>query len=242
MHSLLNKIRCFFLTVCFLAYSQDLWAVTIRIINQQINFDFSFGAGLKVLPIYQVQLGNGITYDKLPHSLSEECLIEAGQNDREVRFIFSGFDDDGYNELTLSEEVQDRFFQLLTNNPNTLLDRTMTCLQFCYFLKTGITQQSNVTMKYFTVKKKDIEPGDVVAMRDDSGKVVHLALYISHGIYISKFGLSEILFHTIQAADDFYGPGLHSSILVFKGTNSYGDNNHPPPDAGACGGASTSAY
>ncbi|UYM16006.1 hypothetical protein [Endozoicomonas euniceicola] len=232
-----------FLIIFFLLLnSHDSWAVVIKIINSSISVKFSgvYGSGDKTTYIYPIQIGNGNVYSDLTNTPQEVNLAEQEDDSREVSFYFSGFGNGNDSVLDLPEELQERLFQTLENRPDKKMDAMITCARYCYYLKTGDFRQEKGQLIESLVERAPEALEAIIFM--NQAKPVHVALYVGHGVYMSKIGSYGVYFHSLQTVKDLYGSNLSIKVATFISQSSCRDGNHPPPDAGACGGASTSAY
>ena len=227
------------------------WGVTLKIINEPVLCDISEGWGQIFLSAYQLELA-GVRYQSFPGLLPEEDLIEEGHNDRQVQFRFSLFEP---NDVVINPpaELQESIFQLLTQTPETFIcDNTpwvggkVTCFQLYHYLQTGKSQLTELNFKtdLESVEPEDIRTGDWVSL-SDGYKDIHVMLYLTHGVYMSKFGEDKIFFHGLDAAKSIYGKRLKTKRVnsFYAWTKKVKETYRPPdPGSGACGGASTSAY
>ena len=214
---------------------------------------------------YSTELPHSIPLNKLIRNTND-------QEEVEVSFRLVGFEEETIevtprgsfhylmtNLLINNPESYISDQRLLDNiNPKTKLSyREMgvafvkpTCFQLFIYFETGENRQDRLDCKYTeseVIVDKDLRAGRWALLK--RGDVaIHFMLSLSHGIYMSKVGNYGIFFHTLESVLDIYG---HDLTLHRVWCNDYErqssnsnkfDRDPPAPGAGACGGASTSAY
>ena len=214
---------------------------------------------------YSIELPHSIPLNELLRNTNDQKEVE-------VSFRLFGFDDETIevtprgnfhhlmtNLLTNNPEFYISDQRLLDNiDPKTKLSyRDMgvafvkpTCFQLFIYFETGKHRQDGIDCKYTeseTIVDVDLRAGRWALLK--RGDVaIHFMLNLSHGVYMSKVGNYGIFFHTLESVLDLYG---HDLTLHRVWCNDYErqnsnsnkfDRDPPTPGAGACGGASTSAY
>ncbi|MET4696734.1 hypothetical protein V5J35_000135 [Endozoicomonas sp. NE40] len=254
-------LRCCVLIILILN-PVALLAITIEITDNPKAYNITEGNGWRYITVYPVRIMDTI-YDSLPHSFNEEELIEPGHNDRQIQFSVPSFRQSSRTSLRPSPELQDNIFQLLTARPETVIqeltdpsetviqensspstESKITCFQLFYYLQTG---QRDLRELEFDVESENSQPEHIDlgswVLLIDGKKPVHVMLHLANGIYMSKFGQSNIVFHNLDTALGLYGRTLKIRKInklhwFYKGMDRFNNPPPPPPGAGACGACS----